>query len=72
MNAEIAGHRCVCPPRPFHLLSGSFIPEAHAHTGRKCIHEFSVVVCTDACSISFLEDSPVSGDVAHDAFTLFA
>ena len=72
MNAEIARHSYVCPPHPLHLLSASFIPEARAHTGSKYVHEFSIVVCTDACSISFLEDSPVSGDAADDAFTVFA
>ena len=72
MNAEIARHRYVCSPRLLHLLSASFIPAARARTGIKCVHEFSVVLCTDACSILFLEDSPVSGDAAHDVSTVFA
>lgn len=32
-------HSYVCPPCPLHLLSASFIPEGHAHTGNKRVHE---------------------------------
>lgn len=71
MNAEIARHSYVWPPDPLHLLSASFIPETCAHRGSKHVHEF-LVVCTDVCSVAFLEDSPVSGDAAHDAFAVFA
>lgn len=51
MNAEIARHSYVCPPHLLHLLSASFIAEAHAHTETKHVQEFSVVLCTEAHSL---------------------
>lgn len=58
INLEISRYNYMHLPLLFHLLSASFIPEACKHRVNKRVHEFSVVVCADACPISFLEDFP--------------
>lgn len=72
MNAEIGRNNCVLPPVPCHPPSISFILEACKCRGSKRVHKFSVFVCTDACSVSFLEESVCLRRCSTQCFIVFA